>query len=57
MIAVIQKHDTDDFSTWFAEIDDADPLWLALLEKYGNAGSSLRGSLKDNMAEIEQNLR
>lgn len=56
MKTYIEKHGENDFSVWFAEIPDNDPLWLALVEKYGDTGCSVRGTLDDVKEEIENTL-
>ena len=34
MITVLEKHGEDDYSVWFSEIPENDPLWKELMEKY-----------------------
>ena len=52
MITVLEKHGEDDYSVWFSEIPENDPLWKELMEKYCNTGSSLRGTLARKKSEI-----
>lgn len=33
MITVLEKHGEDDYSVWFSEIPENDPLWKELMEK------------------------
>lgn len=56
MITVLTKHDEDDYSVWFSEIPEDDPLWKELMDKYCNTGSSLRGTLTDITEEIRDNM-
>ena len=56
MITVLEKHGEDDYSVWFSEIPENDPLWKELMEKYCNTGSSLRGTLADVTEEIKDNM-
>ena len=56
MITVLEKHGDDDYSVWFSEIPENDPLRRGLMEKYCNTGSSLRGTLADVTEEIRDNM-
>lgn len=56
VITVLEKHGEDDYSVWFSEISENDPLWKELMEKYCNTGSSLRGTLADVTEEIRDNM-
>lgn len=56
MITVLEKHGEDDYSVWFSDISENDPLWKELMEKYCNTGSSLRGTLADVTEEIRDNM-
>ena len=55
-ISPLEKHGEDDYSVWFSEISENDPLWKELMKKYCNTGSSLRGTLADVTEEIRDNM-
>ena len=44
---MLVRHGSDDYSLWYPEIPADEPLLAALFEKYGNNGSSLRGTAHD----------
>ena len=56
VITILEKHGEDDYSVWFSEIPENDPLWKEFMEKYCNTGSSLRGTLADVTEEIRDNM-
>ena len=54
---MMTKHGEDDYSVWFSDISEDDPLWKALMEKYTDTGCSLRGTLADVTEEIKNNMK
>lgn len=57
MVTVLTRHGEDDYSVWFSDISEDDPLWKALMEKYNDTGCSLRGTLADVTEEIKTNMK
>lgn len=57
MITLLKKHGEDDYSVWFSEISENDPLWKELMKKYCNTGSSFRGTLADITEEVRDNMQ
>lgn len=56
IIGIIQMHGGDDYSVWFPDIPADEPLLAALLDKYADSGSSVRGNVNEIRAEISELL-
>lgn len=54
MVTIMTKHGENDYSIWFSEISEKDPLWQELIKKHCDAGCSLRGTLTE-VTERNQN--
>lgn len=52
IIGILTKHGVNDYALWQPEVPADDPLLLALLDKYGNSGGSVRGSGNEIRREI-----
>lgn len=53
---VLMKHGEDDYSLWQPEIPADDPLLVALLDKYGNSGGSVRSNGEEILKETISSL-
>ena len=53
---ILFQHGSDDYSLWYPEIPADKPLLAALFEKYGNNGSSIRGTAHDVGCELLRSM-
>lgn len=52
VIGILLQHGDNDYSVWNPEIPADDPLLIALLDKYRDSGSSVRGTAEEMRAEV-----
>lgn len=58
LIGVIYRHENDDFSIWLPELSEVENKEInVFLEKFTNSGCSIRGTKRDIIDEVAEDLK